>query len=225
MEPSRWRPSPGTVFGLLALVITAAGTAIAGPLATTSVLSKKEKNQVKRIAKSQINKLAPGLAVASASRANAADTAGNASLLDGLDASAFTPADQIHNSGRVVVNDSTPGDDLSTFVFAVFTVGPFTVQASCAENFNGGIVEQGNLSLTLGPSGSSFSGTRSDGVDLNTVDATGASIAFVSNSANQVKAGHITAVAPNGQVVSVSGSVEVNDPAGDCVFGATAIGP
>ena len=83
MEHSRWRPSPGTIFGLLALVVAVAGTAIAGPLATTSVLNKKEKKQVKNIAKSQINKLAPRLSVASA------NTAANASALQGQPASAF----------------------------------------------------------------------------------------------------------------------------------------
>jgi hypothetical protein len=64
MKNLRRRPSPGTVFGLLALVIAVTGTAFAGPLATTSVLNKKERKQVRKIAGGQVKKLAPGLAVA-----------------------------------------------------------------------------------------------------------------------------------------------------------------
>jgi hypothetical protein len=61
MERSRWRPSPGTVFGLLALVVAVAGTAIAGPLATKSRLNKKERAQVRKIVKKQINQRTPAL--------------------------------------------------------------------------------------------------------------------------------------------------------------------
>ena len=85
MERSKWRPTPGTVFGLLALVIAVAGTAIAGPLARTSVLNKKEKKQVKSIANGQINQLAPGLAVAKAENATNAANASNAAKVGGAD--------------------------------------------------------------------------------------------------------------------------------------------
>ena len=56
---------------------------------------------------------------------------------------------------------------------------------------------------------------------------TSGAVARAASSAVDVGGGHITAVAPNGHVVSVSASAKVNHPApqGDCVFGATAIGP
>ena len=70
-------PSPALIVAALALVAALAGTAVAGPDAGTSALSKKK---VKKIATKQINKLAPGLSVA------------NADTLDGLHASAFLQA-------------------------------------------------------------------------------------------------------------------------------------
>jgi hypothetical protein len=67
------------VVAVMALVAALAGTAVAGPDASTSALNKKK---AKKIAKKQINKLAPGLSVA------------NAENLDGQPASAF-----LSNSG------------------------------------------------------------------------------------------------------------------------------
>lgn len=225
IEGSRWRSTPGTVFGLLALVIAVAGTAIAGPLATKSVLSKKERNEVRKIAKRQINALAPGLAVASAGKANSAGTAGtagNANLLDGLDASAFARADRVRNSGRVVVNDPTPSDN-GLELAILFAAGPFTIQAWCAEDFGGGSNEIAQLQV-IGPSGSSFAGP-SGGSGPHVPNGFYGDVVFLDTAANSVEGGHVTAVAPGGQVVSVAGSAETNDPAGNCVFAATAIGP
>jgi hypothetical protein len=64
------------LFAVLALVAGAAGTAVAGPDASSSAISKKK---VKKIATKQINKLAPGLSVA---HAESADTATNAENAD-----------------------------------------------------------------------------------------------------------------------------------------------
>jgi hypothetical protein len=98
------RPSPTIVIAVLALVAALAGTAIARPGAKTSGLSQ---GNVKKIAKKQINKLAPGLSVAhaasadnannaasadhaaSADNANNADNAANANNLGGQPASAY----------------------------------------------------------------------------------------------------------------------------------------
>jgi hypothetical protein len=77
------RPAPGTVLGLIALIVALAGTAVAGPLATTSVLDKKDKKQIRKIARAEIAKAAPGLTVGNAT--NAAQ-AGNAGTVDGRDA-------------------------------------------------------------------------------------------------------------------------------------------
>ena len=65
------RPSPSMAVAGAALVVALAGTAIAGPLAIKSALNKQEKSQVKKIAKNQVNKLAPGLSVAKAADADA----------------------------------------------------------------------------------------------------------------------------------------------------------
>jgi hypothetical protein len=83
---SRSRPSPAFVVPVIALTAAFAGTAIAGPDATTSVSKKK----TKQIAKNQVNKLAPdianqeitarapGLSVANAQNATNAENATNA---------------------------------------------------------------------------------------------------------------------------------------------------
>lgn len=68
------RPSAAIIIAVVALVAALAGTAIAGPGATTSALTKPK---LKKIVKKQINKLAPGLSVA------------NANTLEGKQASAF----------------------------------------------------------------------------------------------------------------------------------------
>jgi hypothetical protein len=76
------RPSPSMLLAGAALVVALAGTAIAGPLATNSLLSKREKKQTKKIARKQIKALAPGLSVASAQTANNSSALGGVSLAD-----------------------------------------------------------------------------------------------------------------------------------------------
>jgi uncharacterized cupredoxin-like copper-binding protein len=73
-------PSPAILVAVLALVAALAGTAVAGPDASTSAITKKK---VKKIATKQIHKLAPGLSVAHA------DTADNANNLGGQPPNAF----------------------------------------------------------------------------------------------------------------------------------------
>lgn len=87
------RRSPAAIVAVLALVAALAGTAVAGPDASTSAVNgKKVKRIAKRQAVKQINKLAPGLSVASAKTAGAADSAKTASnattagSVDGLSA-------------------------------------------------------------------------------------------------------------------------------------------
>jgi hypothetical protein len=79
------RPSPAMVVASLALVVALAGTAIAAPTAIKSILSKKEKKQVKNIANTQVNTLAPGLSVASANNAKAVsdDTISSSKVING----------------------------------------------------------------------------------------------------------------------------------------------
>lgn len=65
------------VVSIVALVLSVAGTSVAG-VATISVLNKKEKKQTRNIAKDEINRAAPGLTVAAAARAQNATNAQNA---------------------------------------------------------------------------------------------------------------------------------------------------
>jgi len=67
-------PSPAILVAVLALVAALAGTAVAGPGASTSAISKKKV------------KLAPGLSVAHADTADRADTAGSADTAANADA-------------------------------------------------------------------------------------------------------------------------------------------
>ena len=69
------RPSPAMVVAIVALISALGGTAVGAAFVT--------KKQAKKIAKNQVNKLAPGLSVASAKSAD------NANNLDGKDSTAF----------------------------------------------------------------------------------------------------------------------------------------
>jgi hypothetical protein len=90
------RPSPAIIVAVLALIAALAGTAVAGPNASTSAVSKKK---VKKIAKKQavkqINELAPGLSVANAvnaqnaANADNANSAADANALGGIAPSGF----------------------------------------------------------------------------------------------------------------------------------------
>jgi hypothetical protein len=214
------RPSPALVVAILALVAAVAVPAFA--------LTKKEKRVVRKIANAQITKRAPGLSVASANTANTAgnsqtaNSAGNADTLDGQDATAFTPAGEVHSPGRFVLNDPIPGNEDSQ-ISELLAVGPFTITGVCSQDFSGTEFDGAQI-LIQGPSGSSFSAVLSDGTALNTADNVSRQFT-ASSTGNEVKSGYMIAVAPSGEVVSVSASAEVNDPAGDCVFGATALGP
>lgn len=96
------RPSPAVLVAVLALAAALAGTAIAGPDATTSALTKSKVMKIATkqaskqinalapgIADEQITRRAPGLAVATAANADnaahaaSADSAANAAAVDG----------------------------------------------------------------------------------------------------------------------------------------------
>jgi len=80
-KTSRRGASPAIIVAALALVAALAGTAIAGPDAQTSALSKKK---VKKIAKKEIKKAAPTLSVQSAETADTATTAETAGSADNV---------------------------------------------------------------------------------------------------------------------------------------------
>jgi hypothetical protein len=81
------------ILAALALVFAMAGTAIAGPDAISSAITK---SKVKKIAKKQINKAAPGLSVAHADTATNADHATNAD--NATNADHATNADNADNA-------------------------------------------------------------------------------------------------------------------------------
>jgi hypothetical protein len=80
------RPSPAMIVAATALIVALAGTAMAAPTAIKSVLNKPEKKQVKKIARNQVNTLAPGLSVRRAESAARADTATRADTAANADA-------------------------------------------------------------------------------------------------------------------------------------------
>jgi hypothetical protein len=95
MRPSG--PSPAIVVAVLALVAALAGTALADTDASTSAIGKKK---AKKIAKKQINRLAPGLSVAHAETAATADSsasAANAARLGGRGPASFLPAARVRS--------------------------------------------------------------------------------------------------------------------------------
>lgn len=103
------RPSPALVVAGAALVIALAGTAVADPLAVTSVLNKKEKKQVKKIANGQIKKLAKDLSVATAANATNAQNAANAdnaARLNGLDPTQLSPSTGVNRTDDVTLTNN-----------------------------------------------------------------------------------------------------------------------
>jgi hypothetical protein len=194
------RPSPALVVAILALVAAIAVPAYA--------LTRSEKRVVRKISKAQANKQitkrAPGLAVASAR--SASDTG------------------EVHSPARLVLNDPSPGDPAVSA--DLVTAGPFTIRATCMENFGGGVQEDARLILFSSNTGTSATGSHTDGDDFNSESgAADVLIASVGSAGNLIRGGNTTVVAPSGEVLSARGSAEVNDPAGECVFGVTAIGP
>ena len=219
------RPSPALVVAVLALVAAIVVPAFA--------LTPKEKRVVRGIANTQITKRAPGLGVAransantagSASTANSAATAANADKLDGQDASDFTAAGEVHSPSRFVQNDSQPGDMLSQDLDLVDT-GPLQFEGRCSDNLGGSGIDEAQFRVHA-PSGTSFSGWRTVGGG-ETITSSGNDLVTptAATGSSDVESAFLVAVTADGQVVSISVSAEVGDPAGDCVYGVTAVGP
>jgi cell wall-associated NlpC family hydrolase len=133
-------PAPGTVLGLAALVIALAGTAIAGPLAAepTFKLDKKEKKQVRKIVRKEINAAAPSLSVRRAARADSADRADTATTAENAtnavnatnattaaNATNATNADNATNANNAANADRVDGHD------AVCPAGTFLQGGTC----------------------------------------------------------------------------------------------
>ena len=147
-------------------------------------------------------------------------------LLDGQSAADFTPASEVHNSGRVAMDDQVPGDPFPTSQTLVDN-GTLSVEADCADNAGGS--DSALLAVRSDASGWSIA-TNTDGTADNSANesaAIGIAFAFAFTSGTNLSGGSFTAVAPNGKVLSGDGSAEINDTAAggaDCAFAVTAIG-
>ena len=193
------RPSPALVVAVFALVAAIAVPAFA--------LTKGEKRVVRKVAKFQANKRITQRAPA-------------------LNVNNSRTTDEVHRSARVRANDPVPGD-MGVQVSNLLTAGAFTIKGDCSQDFGGGSADDASFSIE-GPGNSSISGLRSSPTvpsEVNSPSVAGLGFVVVESTGNEVGSMHFVAVAPNGQIVSVIGSAEVNDPAGDCVFGVTAVGP
>jgi hypothetical protein len=194
------RPSPALVVAILALVAAIGVPAYA--------LTKGEKRVVRKISKAQANKQitkrAPRLNVSNSRTTN-----------------------EVRQSERLVMEDPVPGDMEVPTSPSLLTVGAFTIRAQCSQDFGGGPTDAASILLN-GPAQSSFSGLRSTTAvppEVNVENTSGLSLGVASGTGNEVGSLHLVALAPNGQIVDVSASAEINDAAGDCVFGVTATGP
>ena len=98
----RSRPLTAVATAVIVLAVAVGGAAYAGTDAVT--LGKKiTKSTVKKIAKKQIKKAAPGLSVSHASTADSATNADNATTTDGI--TAFTYAAAGGSTNKTVLND------------------------------------------------------------------------------------------------------------------------
>ncbi len=126
MEFTRGRPSPAIVLAVIALVFAMAGSAVAG---TDALSNKITKSKVKKIAKKQINKAAPGLDVKSAKTADKATNADNATnAANAANATNATNAAAVNN---VAVNRFFAQVPPNTADANIATFGPITLKGSC----------------------------------------------------------------------------------------------
>jgi hypothetical protein len=168
------RPSPAIVVAVLALVAALAGTAVAGPDATTSVVTNKK---VKKIAKQQaikqINALAPGLHVASA------DLAADAAALGGEPPGAFQrriPWAVVNADGTLVRGSEVVSAE---HLFSPAVSGSYQVVfnrdvTNCALIAGIGRTDSANLDPEAGQIGTAYRNGVPNGVYIKTRDASGA---------------------------------------------------
>jgi hypothetical protein len=113
----RMQPSPSMLVAGVAVIVSLAGTAIAGPLATNSALNKAEKKQVNRL----IKKAGPGLSVANADTvdgANAADL--RTSSASNQNASFFALSSSFQTVASATITTHGPGRVLATGSASLF---------------------------------------------------------------------------------------------------------
>lgn len=109
------RPSPAMVVAIIAVILAVAGTA-------TAALAKKDKKSVRKIADSEISKLAPGLSVASAGKAADTDKLGG-----------VAPSGYVQGGGHSFFGTKL-GDNPSTNNGLLNVPGFANITFSCAAN-------------------------------------------------------------------------------------------
>jgi hypothetical protein len=204
----RDRLSPGIVVGVLALIAALSGTTLAAdPAAHTSALSKKKVKKIaKKQARTQINKLAPGLSVAHADTADSADTASSAGTAERFGGMTPRRIDQF-----TLVNGGAR---------ALGTFGPFTLRATCT--INQANTDIAAINVTTSQNNSAFVGEDIDSdFDVgDTVPYVEASITPTGTPLIQEDSG--AAIAPNGTEILghqlFAGVNILNQPA-RCRFG------
>ena len=238
MSKLRERMSYANVVSTLCLCILLGGSAYAATklpknsvgtkqLKKNSVTTAKIADQAITAAKIQ-NGVLPGAQINASTigtvpNATHATSADNADTLGGLSAGDFAAAVDIQTPARTVVYDPSPGDPTFHNV-TLLEAGVFQITGECAKNFNGSGADFALLSLS-GPAGSSIAGSHTGGGYVSSPDTNKTVITTAVSSGIPLGSAEVIAVAPNGQVAMVSGSAEVKDPAGDCIYGLTVIGP
>jgi hypothetical protein len=163
---------------------------------------------------------------ASAAHAATADTSADAGTLDGLNASDFAPAAEVQTPGRFVLDDPNPNDEGVQTPDLI--AGAFKINGYCTQNNSGGEAEL--AAVTLYPSVdfavSGFRGAEYKSIGFQSLPDY--PLAILESSGSPIPRTYdLTVVGSNGDVVKISGSVEVNvfEPSGDCAFTFTVIGP
>lgn len=210
----RPRLTYANVMATAAVFIALGGGAYAVSLANNSVGSKQIKpNAVK-------GKDAKESSFAQVPSAASAD---DAALLDGMDSTAFASGDAVHDSGRVSIDDPTPGDTVHA-IAPLIADGPWTVQGECAQNAAGS-TDYARIRVT-GPANSSFAGDSGAVNEVTVLADSEVLVASLADTGNDITSAYLVAIAPSGDALSLHVSTELNDASGgtDCTFGATAVG-
>jgi len=131
------RPSPAIVVAVVALVAALAGTAIAGPSATTSISKKSVKKTAKKEAAKYFDANIGGASVASAASATNADSAANASQLGGQSPSAFRTGAASTTAGDATF-PGTGGENVLTTTITLPSTKTVTAFATVRTTNDGG---------------------------------------------------------------------------------------
>jgi hypothetical protein len=234
-------PSPALFVAVLALVAALAGTAIAGPDATTSVSKKKTKKIAKKEAKKQVNKILPletdDIADGAIDGSKVADNSiGSEKLTDyEVIGGSFLQVQATDGANEAAARTAAPEN-------ALFTKGPLDVYAKCfrsiATNTTFGeiyartsvdrSIMEGTDDRPGGPAAADYLNTNTAEVDrqLDTQTTTGNSASY-NEDEGLVGAPDLTALNVLTGIGVKNGVVAADGPYGPgnaCVFQGAAFG-